>query len=107
MWQLFVPCVTYQHLRIVATACSEVSRWPRFNSALTVFLCHGMWPLFERHSKTVPLALRFVVLCLLQVHSADVKQHGLCAWVRVSKTPLNVIQSILVVAERFIESTVP
>ena len=73
-----------------------------------------MWPLFERHSKTVPLALRFVVLCLLQVHSADVNQHGLCAWVRVSKTPLNVMQSILAVAEllmavaeRLIESTGP
>ena len=50
--------------------------------------------------------LRFVVLCLLQVHSADVKHHALCAWVRVSKTPLNVIQSVLVVAERLIESTV-
>ena len=66
-----------------------------------------MWPLLERHSKTVALALRFVVLCLLQVHSADVNQHGLCAWVRVSKTPLNKMQSILPVAERLIESTGP
>ena len=66
-----------------------------------------MWPLFERQSKTVSLALRFVVLCLLQVHSADVKHHAFCAWVRVPKTPLNVIQSVLVVAERLIESTVP
>ena len=64
-----------------------------------------MWPLLEQHSKTVALVLRFVVLCLLQVHSADVNQHGLCAWVRVSKTPLNVKQSILSVAERLIEPT--
>ena len=47
-----------------------------------------MWPLLERHSKTVPLALRFVVLCLLLVHSVDVNQYGFCAWVRVSKTSL-------------------